>query len=120
MTTMEITNLLGDEAILVELGGRIAQSRIKTQLTQAQLAEQAGVSKRTLERIESGYSAQMSSMIRVFRVLDLLTGLNRMIPDTGPGPMDLLKLQGKRRQRAYSSRRKQADPHQEWSWDDKT
>ncbi len=120
MANLKITNLLGDEAILTELGGRIAQCRINAQLTQAQLAEQAGVSKRTVERIESGHSAQMSSMIRVFRVLDLLTGLDQMLPDSGPRPLDLLKLQGKERQRAYSSRRKQVDPHQEWTWGDET
>lgn len=120
MANKVIGNLTSDEAILAELGERISQCRVNAQLTQAQLAEQAGVSKRTIERIESGQSAQMSSMIRVFRVLDLLVGLDQLVPDTGPRPMDLLKLQGKQRQRASSGRKPETDRSEEWTWDDDT
>ena len=62
-----------DEAVLSELGSRLAQVRLERNLTQAQLAEQAGVSKRTVERLESGSVAtQLSGFIRVCRVLELL------------------------------------------------
>ncbi len=97
---MKISKLLADDAILAEIGKRIARRRLDLQLTQADLAEQAGVAKRTVERVEAGASAQMSSMIRILRVLDLLPGLDRMIPEAGPRPMDLLKRKGKVRQRA--------------------
>ena len=72
LATMNISKFLSDEAILAEIGERLTQSRLDLQLTQADVAEQAGIAKRTLERIEGGHSAQMSSMIRIFRVLDLL------------------------------------------------
>jgi len=84
---------------------------------QADVAEQAGVAKRTVERIEAGASAQMSSMIRVLRVLDLLSGLDRMIPAAGPKPMDLLKRKGKVRQRV-SKRQGSNRSDKPWSWDD--
>ena len=61
LVIMKISTLLADEAILTEMGARIARRRLDLQLTQAELAEQAGVAKRTLERIEAGASAQMSS-----------------------------------------------------------
>ena len=105
--------------ILAEIGERVARRRLDLQLTQAAVAEQAGVAKRTLERIEAGASAQMSSIVRIFRVLDLLPGLDRMIPDVGPRPMDLLKRKGKLRQRA-SSRRHSDRSDEPWSWDDET
>jgi transcriptional regulator with XRE-family HTH domain len=73
------------------MGTRIARRRLDMGFTQAQVAEQAGVAKRTLERIEAGASAQMSNMIRILRVLDLLPGLDRMIPPELAGPIDLLK-----------------------------
>lgn len=114
---MRISKLLADEAILAEIGKRIARRRLDLQLTQADAAEQAGVAKRTLERIESGASAQMSSMIRILRALDSLPGLDRMIPEAGPRPMDLLKRKGKVRQRA-SKRRTSSQPEKPWSWDD--
>ena len=89
-TTSKITNLLTDDAILAEIGTRIARRQLDMGFTQAQVAEQAGVAKRTLERIEAGASAQMSNMIRILRVLDLLPGLDRMIPPELAGPIDLL------------------------------
>ena len=114
---MKISTLLADDAILVEIGKRVARRRLDLQFTQADVAEQAGVAKRTVERIEAGASAQMSSMIRILRVLDLLPGLDRMIPEAGPRPMDLLKRKGKVRQRA-SSRRRSDRSEEPWSWDD--
>ncbi len=116
---MQITRFLSDDTILAELGTRIARYRLERQLTQAALAEQAGVAKRTVERIEAGASAQMSSLIRVLRVLDLLPALDRLIPAAGPRPMDLLKHKGKVRQRA-SARRRSGPPAEPWSWDDET
>ena len=116
---MKISNLLADDIILVEIGGRITQCRLDLKLTQANLAEQAGVAKRTVERIEAGASAQMSSMIRIFRVLGLLGNLDELIPETGPSPMDLLKRKGKVRQRASSPRHaEQTD--EVWTWDEET
>ena len=99
---MRVSTLLTDEAILVELGERFARSRINSQLTQADVAEQAGISKRTVERIEAGASAQLSSVIRLLRVLDLLPNLERLVPESEVSPMDLLKRKGKQRQRVSS------------------
>ena len=114
---MNISNLLTDDAILIELGQRIARSRLDRQMTQAEMAEQAGVSKRTVERIEAGASAQMSTVIRTLRILDFLPGLDLLVPEPGPRPMDLLKLKGKVRQRA-SSRRGLNRSDKKWSWGD--
>ncbi len=115
---MKIEGLLTDEAILAELGGRLAQRRLELQLTQEVLAEQAGVSKRTVERIEAGATAQMSTLIRLLRALALLDRLETLAPETGPRPMDLVRLKGKARKRA-SGRRKPAD-EEPWHWGDET
>ena len=77
---MEISKLLTDDAILAEIGARVTRYRIHLQLTQADLADRAGVSKRTVERIEAGTSAQMSSMIRVLRALDLVADRGSHVP----------------------------------------
>jgi len=118
---MRVSGLLTDEAVLVELGSRFARSRLDRQLTQSDVAEQAGVSKRTVERIEAGASAQLSSIIRLLRVLDLLPNLELLLPEAKPSPMDLLKRKGKQRQRASS--RKNTDQINEspaWTWGDNT
>ena len=114
---MKITELLSDELILTELGNRLSRARLDRQLSQAKLADQAGVSKRTLERIEAGASAQSVSLVRILRVLDRLSNLDRLIPESGPSPLDLLKRKGKIRKRASSSRQTKV-VDKPWSWDD--
>jgi len=113
---MKIEPLLADEATLAELGGRLAQRRLELQLTQAELAEQAGVSKRTVERVEAGATTQTATLIRILRVLELLDRLEMLVPAAGPSPMDLLKLKGKERKRA--SRKKKSPSGKPWQWGD--
>lgn len=116
---MKISTLLSDDIILTEIGARITRRRLDRQLTQAELAEQAGVAKRTVERIEAGASAQMSSMIRIYRVLGLLSNLDKLIPESVPSPMDLLKRKGKIRQRA-TGQRSAEKTEEAWIWDEET
>jgi transcriptional regulator with XRE-family HTH domain len=113
---MKITSQLTDESILRELGGRLAHARLERNLTQAALAEQAGVGKRTVERLESGEVAtQLSGFLRVCRALGILERLETLIPEPAPSPMALLKLQGRKRRRA--SARKAAKPKpKKWTW----
>ena len=59
---MKITAALTDDAVLAELGARIAARRIDLQLTQAAVAEQAGIAKRTLERMEAGKTSELSTL----------------------------------------------------------
>jgi len=114
---MKILAELTDAAVLAEIGERLASRRLERGLTQAELAEQAGVGKRTVERIESGASAQMVSLIRLLRILDLLPNLEQLLPEPLPSPMDQLQRAGKPRQRA-SARQADKQPNAPWSWDD--
>ncbi len=114
---MKILNNLIDTVILNEIGNRLTQRRLELNLTQAELAHTAGVSKRTLERLESGASTQLSSFIRILRSLDLLHRMDAFLPEVRPGPMELLKREGKERKRAYSGR-KRKEVKKEWSWGD--
>lgn len=114
---MKITDLHTDDAVLAELGARIAGRRVEMQLTQAVVAEQAGIAKRTLERMEAGKTSQLATLVRVLRVLDAASGLDGLIPESGPRPMDLLKRKGKVRQRA-SGRRAGKESAKPWRWDE--
>ena len=112
---MPIHRLMSEEALLQELGQRIGRLRLERNLTQAQLAEQAGISKRTLERLESGAAAiQLSLFLRVLRQLDLLERLDLLIPEPQPSPLALLELQQSTRKRA--SRSRVAKPASSWTW----
>jgi transcriptional regulator with XRE-family HTH domain len=116
---MGIDGLMSDKVILEELGRRLGRRRVELEFTQAELAKEAGVSKRTVERVEAGDSTQTSTLIRILRILGLLEALDAALPETGPRPMDLLKLRGKERRRA-SSKKRGEDAEEEWSWGDET
>jgi len=110
---MDDTTQRTDEAILAELGERLTWARLSRDLTQAQLARDAGVSKRTVERMEAGHSGQLTSFIRILRTLDLLDRLASLLPPPEPGPMDLLRRAGKRPQRATGKGTATGEP---WTW----
>lgn len=115
---MKISNQLTDEVILRELGERLARVRLERNLTQAGVAEQAGVSKRTVERMEAGGVTQLVNLVRVCRVLDLLERFESLIPEPVASPVAQLKLRGKERKRASSTRATTARAGK-WHWDDK-
>lgn len=113
---MEITHQLSDEAVLSELGARLAGIRLDRNLTQAALAEQAGVSKRTVERLESGEVAtQLSGFVRVCRALELMDRFELLVPSPVQSPMAQLKLQGRKRRRA-SGAKSTTRPTTKWTW----
>jgi transcriptional regulator with XRE-family HTH domain len=113
---MKIESQLTDGGVLRELGERLERVRLDQNLTQAALAEQAGVSKRTLERLESGEVAtQLSGFLRVCRTLGLLDRFDALVPEPLPSPIAQLKLQGKTRRRA-SGRKVAAGAPGKWTW----
>lgn len=114
---MKLTRQLTDEAILRELGTRLAATRLARDLTQAALAREAGVSKRTVERLESGEVAtRLSGLVRVCRVLGLVERLDALVPQSAPTPVEQLKLASRERKRA--SRRRSPKPARKWTWGD--
>jgi transcriptional regulator with XRE-family HTH domain len=104
-----------DQTILTEIGDRIARLRLNRNLTQAELAEQSGVSKRTVERLEAGRGVQTTNLIRLFRSLGLLPRLATLIPESVPSPVAQLKLHGETRRRASSTRKSGASART-WKW----
>ncbi len=118
---MKISTQLTDQAILQEIGGRLAAARVERNLTQAALAEQAGVGKRTIERMESGEVAtQLSGFLRVCRALGLLERLDTLLPESAPGPMAQLAQLSQRarpgRKRRRASGKKAAGKAKQWEW----
>lgn len=116
---MRLSNTHSDEAVLRELGSRLAALRLAHNLTQAALAHEAGVSKRTVERLESGeVAARLSGLVRVCRVLGLLDRLDALVPSAAPGPVEQLKLAGRERKRASKPRQPVPAKTRKWTWGD--
>jgi transcriptional regulator with XRE-family HTH domain len=119
---MKMKTEMSDREILRELGSRLERRRIDAGLTQAELAERAGVSKRTVERIEAGISTDFTMLIRALRVLKLIDGLETLVPDLPTSPLALLKLKGREPKRVRHSPTKgrrsavQEPPARPWKW----
>ncbi len=113
-----------DDTVQQEIGKRLARLRLNKNLTQSQMAEEAGVSRATVTRLESGHSTQLSNFIRILRVLGLLDKMDTLIPQSQISPMEQLKLAGKQRQRASSPRKSKnktmgvAEEPAPWRWGD--
>jgi transcriptional regulator with XRE-family HTH domain len=117
---MKITKEMTDELIFKELGDRLAKARLDHNLTQVALATEAGVSKRMLERLESGtISTQLSAFVRICRALNLIDRLDMLVPAPVPSPIAQLKFAGKRRKRA-SGKRTGRRVKKEWTWGDES
>jgi len=119
---MKITTELTDMAVLHEIGNRLERRRIDAGFTQAQLAEEAGISKRSVERIEAGHSTDFVMLLRVLRVLKLLEALDQLVPDVPQSPIALLKSRGRARKRVGHPRRSSGiaapKPAAPWKWRD--
>ena len=96
---------MSERAVLEELGIRLQTQRLGANLSQAEVARKAGVSRRGLQNLENGRGCTLSLLIRVLRALGKLQQLEALLPETGPSPIQLAKLKGRERQRA-SGRRK--------------
>jgi transcriptional regulator with XRE-family HTH domain len=114
---MRIEAASSDRAVLEEIGGRLRALRLDRNLSQQKLADEAGVGRVTVQRIEDGESASMSSLVRVLRALDALEALDGLLPPAAPGPIEELERRGHRRQRAGVPR-KPSPPGDSWRWGD--
>lgn len=116
---MRISPHLTDEAVLAELGKRLARWRLERNLSQSEFGDEAGLGRRTVQRLEAGAAVQLPSLIRVLRVLDLLESLDRLVPEPVPSPIERLKAVGRERRRAGRPRSSEPDGVTEpWRWAD--
>ena len=105
---------LSDKAIQKELGRRIKTLRLRKNITQKELSEATTLSLNSIKSIETG-SSKLSTLIAVLRELEALDHLDKFIPEISVSPMQLAKMQGRRRKRASGTRLKtQAEDEPEW------
>lgn len=100
-------------AIAAELGERLKQARLNHDLTQAEVAELSGISRKTVLNAEKG-NVQLENLIAIMAALNLLEQLDLFLPKQDISPIELAKLQGKKRQRASGHRKNNTEDLAEW------
>ena len=101
---MNVIDDMNDEALLQEVGRRIAFLRRSSQIKQEELAEKAGISRYALSRLENGAGGiRLESFLSVLRSLNVLNRLSVVLPEPTLTPIQLVEL-GKKSEGALPKR----------------
>jgi len=69
-----------------ELGQKIKLYRIMKEMSQQDLEDKTGVSKRSISRLEQGESVQLENLLKVLLALDLGENIDLLVPDQTKRP----------------------------------
>ena len=105
------------EQIESALCKRLESIRLTRNMTQVQLAKEAGVSPRTIGRLEKGQGVSVDTFIRVLTALGIQQNLEALLPDPTVRPIERIGLGGRERKRARPTRPASSETAS-WSWGD--
>ena len=74
-----------------EFGRQIRALRLRKNIVQQQLAEQAGVALNAVKNLETGKGATVSTLVKVLRVLNREDWLTTLAPEVSISPLQMLK-----------------------------
>lgn len=107
---MDDIYMLSDMVIQLKIGERLKQTRLRQNITQMSLAEEAGVSLSSIKKTEKGEIGSFDTLLRMLRVLGLLDILQQLVDDPQPTPNEYYEMvhssKTKTRKRAASAPRK--------------
>lgn len=96
---------LADPAIVHEISRNLRQMRLNKNISQAELAKVAGLSRITISRLEAGRDVTILTIIQVLRALGKLDILNAFQEDAQISPLQILRMKRKQRKRASGPRK---------------
>lgn len=95
LTTSDLARLVGTQA---------RDYRIRKGMEQAEVAEVAGVSERTVRGLEQGTGSSLDTLLRVMKALGTLESLDKLFPQAATiDPLAMLK-RSRPRQRVFKKR----------------
>jgi putative transcriptional regulator len=109
-------SIANSDQIEATLCKRIESIRLSRNITQEQLANEAGVSPRTIGRLEKGQGVSMDTFIRVMIALRIQQNLEALLPDPTVRPIERIGLGAGERKRARPVKPTNELPT--WSWGD--
>lgn len=95
---------------------RLEKIRLSRNITQAELAQQSGVSLRTIGRLENGQGISVDTFIRVLIALSVQQNLEALLPDPTVRPVERINAGGSERRRARSGPVEEVP--EKWQWSD--
>lgn len=86
-------------AVLTDMGKDLRQMRLNARLNQQDVADRAGISRKTLSLLENGKGGTLDTMVSVLRALDVLDLLDIFATEAQVSPIQYAKLSGKQPKR---------------------
>jgi putative transcriptional regulator len=93
-----------DQVLAVTVGERIQTLRLKKNISLEALAENAAISRQTLHLLLSQGKGTLINLIAVLRAIGELERLSSLLEEVRPSPLQILRMEGKKRQRATGRR----------------
>jgi putative transcriptional regulator len=106
------------EQIEAALCERLENIRLTRNITQAQLASEAGIALKTMGRLEKGQGVSLDTFIRILIALGIQDNLQILLPDPTIRPMDRVNMRGTERKRARPIQSQGNTVS--WSWGDES
>jgi putative transcriptional regulator len=103
MTVKDIYRM-SDQALSAEVGERIEQLRLESNITQKTIADRLGITPKTYRSVIQGHG-KFETLIGILRALGKLELVDAFIPETPPSPLALMELRGRMRQRAAPAKK---------------
>jgi transcriptional regulator with XRE-family HTH domain len=103
-----------DKALLALIGNFIKETRLRKNKTQQQVASEAGIYRTTLVQIEKGAGGNMQSFVQIMRAIEQLQLFSFFEVSQQLSPLQLAKLNIKKRQRAIGTKSENAKPKSDW------
>ena len=114
---VRITFFSSTEEVLSELGRRMKAARINASVTQKQMAENTGLSLKTISNLENGKDVSFSTVIDVLRATGYLQSLDVVLPENTVRPSQIVQ-KGKQRERVRNRKNAVAEDTAVWKWGD--
>lgn len=90
-----------------ELGMQVRALRLRQNLDQQQLADQAGIALNAVKNLESGKGATLRSLVQALRVLERTDWLGALAPAVTISPVQMLKGKAPRQRASRKQSRAQ-------------
>jgi putative transcriptional regulator len=94
-----------DQAIAKEVGAYIQAIRLKKNMSLEDVAKGSGVSRQTLSQLLNHGKGTVVNLIAVLRALKELERLSSLLEEVRPSPLQIVLMEGRKRQRATGSRK---------------
>jgi transcriptional regulator with XRE-family HTH domain len=98
---------------------RLEKIRLSRNITQAQLAKDAGVSQRTIGRLENGQGVTLDTLIRIMIAFRMQENFELLLPDMDVSPLERIeRIKLKRVRKRARPKKKVVKRASGWKWGD--